>query len=270
VLRRTERWNTSCARRALESVLAHDTDTSAVHSIFRWSALKGLNYLAMMEGRDSVARVLLDSANGAGIRAAVSLHIFNDAAGSRVSRASADSAVATLTTLPISRMSTLRLRYLSLWSWNRGDEARLDSVARRIRHIADSTKLGTDRLVLDATEARLSLLRGDTAAAIVRLKGIRPAADPAFITWDPFESAANERLLLARLQLATGDAEGAWQTAATFDSPKSQVDALYLAGSLSVRLRAARQLGRNSDRSRIEARLRALGRQDLIISESAT
>ena len=262
--------NVPCARKALESVLAHDTDTSATHSIFRWSAVKGLNYLAMMEGRDSAARALLDSANRMGIRAAVSLHVFNDAAGSRVSRASADSAIATLMTLPISRMSTARLRYLSLWSWNRGDAVRLDSVARRIRIIADSTKLGTDRMVLDATDARLALLRGDTVTAISRLKAIRPAADPAFITWDPWESAANERLLLARLQLATGDAEGAWLTAATFDSPRSQVDALYLAGSLSVRLRAARQLGRDSDRSRIQARLRALGRQDLIISETAT
>ena len=263
-------FNVPCARRALESVLAYDADTSATHSIFRWSAVKGLNYLAMLEGRDSTAKVLLDSANGAGIRAAVSLHVFNDAAGSRVSRAAADSAIAMLTTLPISRMSTPRLRYLSLWSWHRGDMVRLDSVARRIRIIADSTKLGTDRMVLDATDARRALLRGDTVTAIARLKSIRPAADPAFITWDPWESAANERLLLARLQLATGDAEGAWLTAATFDSPRSQVDALYLAGSLSVRLRAARQLGRDSDRSRIQARLRALGRQDLIISESAT
>ena len=261
-------FNPACARRALESVLAYDTDTSAIHSIFRWSALKGLNYLAMMEGQDTTARALLDSANGAGVRAAVSLHVFNDAAGSRASRASADSAIATLTTLPISRMSTTRLRYLSLWSWNRGDTIRLDSVARRVRVIADSTKLGTDRMVLDATDARLALLRGDTTTAVARLKGIRPAADPSFITWDPWESAGSERLLLARLQLATGDAEGAWRTAATFDSPRSQVDGLYLAGSLSVRLRAARQLGRDSDRSRIEARLRALGRQDLITSES--
>jgi hypothetical protein len=262
--------NTACARRALESVMTFDSDTSALHSIYRWSALKGLNYLAMMEGRDSTARALLDSANRSGIRASVSLHILNAAAGSRASGASADSAIATLLTVPISRMSTIRLRYLSLWSWHRGDVARLDSVARRIRIIADSTKLGTDRLVLDGTEARLSLLRGDTAAAVARLKALRPAADPSFITWDLWEAAASERLLLARLQLAGGDAAGAWETAASFDSDRSQVDALYLAQSLNVRLRAARQLGRDADRSRMEARLRALGRQDLIVLESPT
>ena len=252
-----------CARSALQAVLRHDTDTSSIHAIYRWSALKGLNYLAMMEGRDSTARALLDSAS-TGIRAAVSLHILNAAAGSKASEAVGDSAIRTLTTVPVNRMSTLRLRYLSLWAWHRGDDARLDSVARRMRIVADSTGLGTDRLVLGSAEARLALLRADTATALRLLKSLRPAADPSWITWDLWESAASERLLLAELQLATGDAAGAWATAEAFDSQRSQVQQLYLAPSLHVRLRAAEQLGRGPDRARMEARLRALGRQDLL------
>jgi hypothetical protein len=221
-----------------------------------------------MEGRDSVARALLDSSNSSGLRAAVSLHILNAAVGSRISDDAADSAVATLMTLPINRMSTTRLRYLSLWSWNRRDTVRLDSVARRIRAIADSSKRGTDRLVSDGAEARLALLRGDTASAIRLLAALQPAAGPALLTWDLWESAASERLLLAELQLATGNAAGAWQTAEAFDSPRSQVHQLYLAASLRVRLRAAERLGRGADRARIESRLRAIGRQDLIARET--
>ena len=258
-----------CARAALQAVLQHDSDTSAMHAIYRWSALKGLNYLDMMEGRDSAARALLDSVS-TGIPAAVSLHVLDAAAGSRASEAQADSAMRTLSSVPVNRMSTVRLRYVSLWAWHRRDETRLDSVARRMRVIADSTKLGTDRLVLDGTEARLALLRGDTTSALRLLKALRPAADPSFITWDLWESAASERLLLAELQLATGDAPGAWETARAFDSPRSQVQQLYLAASLNVRLRAAEQLGRGADRARMEARLRALGRRDLLGGRGAT
>jgi tRNA A-37 threonylcarbamoyl transferase component Bud32/tetratricopeptide (TPR) repeat protein len=261
--------NTSCARRAVEAVLASDTDTTAVHAIFRWTAIKGLNYLMMMAGRDSLAGALLIS-NRAEIPAAVSLHILNAAAGSRASEPLGDTAASSLVTMPVSRMNTTRLRYLSLWSFHRRDMTRLDSVMRRIRLIADSSQLGTDRLVADGAEARLAVLRGDTTQAIARLKALRPAADPAWITWDLFESAASERLLLAQLQLATGDAAGALTTAKAFDSPRSQVNQLYLAESLRIRLRAAEQLGRGADRSRIEARLRALGRTDLISRESAT
>jgi hypothetical protein len=250
--------------------MKYDTDTSGLHPIYRWSALKGLNYLAMMEGRDSAAAALIDSAGQAGIRAAVSLHIFNAAAESQASEALADSAIRSLSTMPVNAMSTVRLRYVSLWAWHRREEARLDSVAKRMRKIADSTHSGVDRLVLEGTEARLALVRGDTATSIRKLKGLQPAADPGWVTWDLFESAAAERLLLAELQLATGDAAGAWETAEAFDSQRSQVQQLYLPASLRVRLRAAGQMGRGQDRSRMEARLRALGREDLITRESPT
>ena len=124
--------------------------------------------------------------------------------------------------------------------------------------------------MLEGAEARLAVVRGDTATGVRILKAIRPAADPGWVTWDLWESAAAERLLLAELQLATGDAAGAWETANVFDSQRSQVQQLYLPASLRVRLRAAGNLGRGQDRARMEARLRALGREDLITRESPT
>jgi hypothetical protein len=95
------------------------------------------------------------------------------AAGSRVSEASADSAMRTITSIPVSAMSAVRLHYVSLWAWHRRDEARLDSVVQRMRVIVDTTHLATDRVVLDGAEARLALLRGDTATAIQRLRTLR-------------------------------------------------------------------------------------------------
>ena len=254
-----------CARRANEAVLAFDRDTSAVHGIFRWSALKGLNYLTIMEGRDSAAFALIDSTGRAGIPAAVSLHIMNAAAGGRASQALGDSAARSLGTMPVSAMAPNRLRYISLWAWHTRDEVKLDSVARRALAFADSSGTGVDRLVHHGAAARLALLRGDTTSALNYLRAVRPAADPGWITWGLFEAAAAERLLLAELLLATGDATGAWETASTFDSPRTQIQLLYLPASLTVRLRAAQQLGRGSDAGRIEARLRAIGREDLLI-----
>ncbi|HEX6314364.1 MAG TPA: hypothetical protein VFZ73_05870, partial [Gemmatimonadaceae bacterium] len=61
-----------------------------------------------------------------------------------------------------------------------------------------------------------------------------------------------------------------WDTASAFDSQRSQIHHLYLPASLFVRLQAAEQLRRATDRATIETRLRALGRQDLLTRAGAT
>ena len=249
-----------CSRRALESVLAFDTDTSRDHGIYRWSALKGLNYQAVMQGKDERVVTLLDSALASGVRAAPSLYVLDAAAGSRISRTHADTAMGTLAKMPINTMATNRLHYFSLWEWHLRDVAKLDSVARRSLAVADSTHLGTDRLVADGAAARLALLRGDTATAVRLLRGMRPAAGAGPVTWDLWESAASERLLLAQVLLATGDARQAIEVAELFDSPRSQIHALYLPASLKVRKAAAEQLGLKAESERAGERLRALGR----------
>jgi tetratricopeptide (TPR) repeat protein len=249
----------ACSRRALESVLTYDTDTSSAHAIYRWSALKGLDYQYVMEGKDDEAVALLDSALARGVRAAPSLFVLDAAAGSRPAQTRGEAAVATLMTMPINRMATNRLHYLSLWEWHEGDIARLDSVARRSREIADSTHLGTDRLLADGAAARLALLRGDTVTALRGLRALRPAGGVGPENWDLWDSAAAERLLLAQVLLATGDARGALDVADLFDSPRSQIHMLYLVPSLRVREAAADRLGLTSQGDRDAKRLRALG-----------
>jgi tetratricopeptide (TPR) repeat protein len=249
-----------CSRRALESVLAFDHDTASKHSIYRWSALKGLNFIAMLRPDEARVATLLDSALASGVRAAPSLYVLDAAAGSRAAEAHADTAMRGLATMPIDKMMSARLRYLSLWTWHTGDVVALDSVARRSRTIADSSGIGTDQLIADGAVARLALLRGDTAAAIAGLRRVRPASGVGLVTWDFWESASAERILLAQLLLATGDAKGARDVAELFDSPRSQVQLLYLPASLKVRLAAAEKRGNGGERSRLEDRIRAIGR----------
>ena len=248
-----------CSRRAFEAILAYDTDTSLAHTNARWAALKGLDYLAMLRGHADSARDLIDLARARGVRAAVSLHVLNAMHGSTASEASADTAMRTLADRPISQMSGARLRYLTLWSWHRRDVARLDSLVRRLAVIVDSAGRGVDRALWMSATARFSLLRGDTSKALVALRQVRPAADPSYLTWDLWESAAEERILLAELQLATGDAEGAITTASFFDSSRSQIDVLHLAASLRLREAAAAKLGRRAEALAYAMRLRTPG-----------
>lgn len=249
-----------CSRQALESVLAFDTDTSAVHDIFRWSALKGLNYQAMMEGDERRIPPLLDSAFAHGVRAVPSLYVLDAAAGARIAQARAETAMSTIATMPISEMEPNRLRYASLWAWHERDVGKLDSATRRSRVIADSTHLDTDRLLADGATARLALLRGDTTTALRILGALHPAGGVGDETWNVWDSAASERLLLAQVLLARGDARRAMEVAELFDSPRTQIHMLYLAPSLLVRAVAAGRLRMTADSLRVAGRLRALSR----------
>ena len=246
-----------CARRALAAVLTYDADTTPQSSNARWAALKGLDYFAMLRGHADSARDLIDTARARGVRAAVSLHVLNAMQGSTASEASADTAMRALADRPISQMSGARLRYLTLWSWHRRDVARLDSLVRRLAVVVDSAGRGVDRALWLSATARAALLRGDTAAALVALRQVRPAADASYLVWDLWESAAAERILLAELQLATGDAAGAITTAEFFDSSRSQIDLLHLGASLRVRSAAATKLGRRAEALAYAARLEA-------------
>ena len=250
-----------CARRAYEAVLARDASRDDQDFINRWSALKGLNYLMVSEGQAGDAAALLDSASANGMRAAVSLHVLNAAVGLGVSDSSAGAAMLSLNTTPVDRMSTTRLRYVMLWSWHRRDTVRLDSVERRSRFLADSSGLAVDRVVHNAAFARLAIMRGDSATGRRVLQLLRPAAELGPVTWDLFAGLSAERLLLSELQLASGDARAALETAEVFDSHHAQIDLLHLSRSLEIRKLAADQLGDRTLEAGFERRLRQVGRR---------
>ena len=254
----------ACARSAYAAVLARDTAAGGLHFINRWSALKGLDFLLVQEGRANDAARLLDSARASGMEAAVSLHIVNAASGATASEARAADAMATLrANVPIHRMSTTRLRYVSLWSWHQRDTARLDSVERRTRIVADSSGVAADRLVHDAAAARLAVLRGDTVSALRILRQLRAVAEPGALAWDLFAGQSAERLLLAQLQLTTGAWREAAASAEVFDSPHTQIDALHFTESLAIRARAAARLGDRAGEAAYMDRLRRVARRDV-------
>jgi tetratricopeptide (TPR) repeat protein len=248
----------ACSRRAQESVLAFNTGTLSADSLNRWSALKGLDYQLTAEGRDQAVVTMLDSVRDRGLRAAVSLFILDAAAGSRMARAHADSAMIAIDTFRIATMNPVRVRYSTLWAFFRGDRARLDSIVRRSRFIADSTHRGQDILAAECGMARLAIISGDTATAVRLLLGLRMHSSPGALTYNFWESAASERLLLAELLLATGKAREAIDVAQLFDTPRSQIHLLYLPASLEVRIRAAERLGSAAERDRYRARLAAI------------
>jgi hypothetical protein len=76
------------------------------------------------------------------------------------------------------------------------------------------------------------------------LRRLAPTApDGAALTWNPWEALAGERLLLAELLLARGEALAALQVASNFDAPAPISYLPYLPASLTLRITAADRLG---------------------------
>ena len=61
--------------------------------------------------------------------------------------------------------------------------------------------------------------------------------------WNPWEALGGERLLLARLLLARGEARAALQVASNFDAPSPVTYLPYLPASLELRIEAAERVG---------------------------
>ena len=133
------------------------------------------------------------------------------------------------------------------------------AITRALREKADSSRTPRDSLFVRVIAARLSLAEGDTAGAVHQLRALRPVSPRAELTWQPWASLAGERLLLARLLLARGEAREAVQVAGQLDAAEPVVHLLYLRPSLTLRLRAARMMRDDRLAERYERRLIALG-----------
>ena len=108
----------------------------------------------------------------------------------------------------------------------------------------------------------MALARGDSAAALKGLRGLVPTAeDGSALVWAPWEALGGERLLLARLLLARGEALAALQVASNFDATASITYLPYLPASLALRLEATERLGNRklADRLRRRQALLAAG-----------
>jgi tetratricopeptide (TPR) repeat protein len=235
-----------CAETAWRALLDWDTTTGDLRSRYQFGALLGLDGLLVAEGRDADVRALLegDTVFRASYRG--QLYILGALAGAGFEQeadAFAESARRTYRSSP-DNLSSVALWFLGSWIAHRGGAAEAEKMSERILRNAPAGSPRQDSLLAASLRARATLARGDSTEALRLLRALTPTATSGEnLTWDPWESLGGERLLLARLLLARGQAAGALEVASGFDSPVPVSYLMYLPASLSVRVQAAEQLG---------------------------
>ena len=243
-----------CALSAWNAVLAFAPPDNA----WRFGAWTGLQSLLVATGREAELATLLDTTTAFG--ATTKLYSIVDALVGADVNEQAES-IAQVLRDSLFDMSAFRLWFLGVWDAHKGrvNEARVigDTLTARA---AETGERGTN-LVAKSLSAHVAVAVGDTASAIQQLYSLSPSAPRGALIY-PWESLGLERLLLARLLLATGRAAEAGTVAATFDSPGAVnlVYPLFLPSSLEVRLDAARALDNQVLVEEIEARLTELKR----------
>jgi len=253
-----------CAETAWRAMLDWDTTTGDSRARYQFGALLGLHGLLIAEGRDADARALLegDTLFRASYRG--QLYILGALAGAGFEReadAFAQDARRTYRSSP-DNLSTIDLWFLGCWMAHRGAGAEAEEMSERILRNAPAGSPRRDSLLAASLRARATLARGDSAEAIRQLRALTPTATShQDLAWEPWESLGGERLLLARLLLARGQAAGALEVASGFDSPVPVSYLMYLPASLSVRVQAAEQLGDTRLALAGRARLAALALQ---------
>jgi hypothetical protein len=137
-------------------------------------------------------------------------------------------------------------------------------VVEQLQDKVRSTADPLDSLLAESMTARLDLVRGDTLSAKNRLLALRPCATLTYITWGLWQSLAPDRMALAEILLAQNEPARAIEVASGFDQIEPAVYILYWPRSLALRYRAAAKLGRADLAERYAARLREIGRTDLL------
>ena len=236
----------ACARAAWEAMLAWDTTTGATGTSYRFGSLIGLDGVLVAEGRDDEVRSLLERDSVLNPAHRGQLYVLGTLAGAGFG-AEADSFAEAQRGRYQSApegFSSVDLWFLGIWAAHRGRAAETREIARLLLQRAAAGNPRRDSLLAASLRARATLARGDTAGAIRLLRALTPnTASLQDLTWNPWESLGGERLLLARLLLARSRASEALEVASGFDSPAPVCYLMYLPASLTIRMRAAEQLG---------------------------
>ncbi|HKU62675.1 MAG TPA: hypothetical protein VJQ44_15755, partial [Gemmatimonadales bacterium] len=106
-----------------------------------------------------------------------------------------------------------------------------------------------------ALEARRVLMNGDTVRAMELLERLTPSAPPADLEWQPWESFAPERLVLAQVLARRGEWGRAAAVAEQFDSPASVMYTMYAGIGLEIRVQAAEAMRNRVVADSMRARL---------------
>jgi serine/threonine protein kinase/tetratricopeptide (TPR) repeat protein len=224
-----------CARAALEAFLDRDPPSSLN---YRWSSL------LMLDGLDAASGGIVGiqpSRRGTTDLPRWPLYSLRAIAGlgsQKEVRRALDSLATSFRTV-----STAGLWYAAMAAWALRDSSTLISIQREVVTRGDSSRTRLDQRVASLISPHVRLVRGDSDDAIRELSALRPNARRNDIEWQPFESLAHERLLLAELLLARGDTRKAIDLATLIDAPEPVVHLYYLRPSLQLRFRAAGRLG---------------------------
>ncbi|HEU4995806.1 MAG TPA: serine/threonine-protein kinase [Gemmatimonadaceae bacterium] len=251
-----------CAGRAFAEILATDTARDNAADGRRWAALIGLVGTRLAQGRSSEASAAIDAFNTRW-QYGTSLYLLAGpldsamAAGARrVARADSALYGPTFVRMPY----TFRLWEMGQWKLHERDLSIADAVARELTSRADTSKDSMDKLLARSLSGRVALARGDTAGALRLLGDLVPTRRPsAEVQWHEMAAAPGERLLMAQLALARGDAERAIALSSVIDSPAAAIHLLFVPASLALRSEASRDDRRT--RSEIRDRMAALRRK---------
>ncbi len=156
--------------------------------------------------------------------------------------------------------STVRLWEVGVLEARRGRPEVAEAMARELHRQARDVDSTYDGHLARSLEGFVSLARGDTTGAMETFTALVPQAFVALdLQWDELEPRGAERLTLAELYLARGDAGRALDIASVFDSSWPLIHMLYLPASLELRAQAASILGDSVRAALFRERLRALG-----------
>jgi hypothetical protein len=252
----------ACALAAFRAILAVDTVTSDRNADGRnWGSLIGLHGLLIGMGRSQEAVAAIDTfiarwhyGNSLFLLAAPYDSVVATRARS-VAAADAQQHGAAYARVP----RPLRLWELGRWELHEGRTAVAQTIAADLRSRAEKSGAAEDVLVARSLEAQVTLAQRDTTRAIAMLSALVPAVSPSgIVQWSEVASVPAERLLLAQLLLAKGDAAGALAIANVFDSPSPAIYSLFLRASLDLRAAAAARLGLTQLQSQFQSRIAAL------------
>jgi tRNA A-37 threonylcarbamoyl transferase component Bud32/tetratricopeptide (TPR) repeat protein len=249
-----------CAKEPLRELLAGDVPVGQ-----KWGAFLLLHGLLAAEGRWSETAALVDSMTMAGSRLAETLYVIDLTLGAPF-EAQAE-AVHRFIVGAVGEDYARTSRPFTLWlmgTWHahRGEMRRTEALASRL----DSLGAGDPRNIATrlgrGLRARVRLTGGDSAGATTMLRSIVPTAATGLLAWDFAESHPVERLLLARLLLASGATREALLVAEGFDHAVPAIYLPFVPASLELRYAAARELRETAAAMEYRERLVRLGRWD--------
>ncbi len=149
---------------------------------------------------------------------------------------------------------------LGVYHAARGHTLQAATVARVLARRVQGDSTGVTTQYEAAAQGHALLAAGDSIGAVVAFRSLlqQPFAPGAALTWDPIGGYGAERLQLAQLLLASGDAAAARDIAATLDAAAPAAFLLYLRAGIDVRLQAADQLKDTAASAQLRARLARL------------